>query len=266
MERLVTLHHLACSGGTIFSRAIAAMNDVAILSEVHPDRHLGSRYDPLVQIEKGYGLSADERRLLDARFLQDIQTCYDLCRNRGLTLIVRDHGHRDFVETDRFRSRLIEVLSERFVIRPVVSIRDPVDVWLSYRQQGWFPGGTPDELCRRSLKLVEAFPDAPVYRYEDFVEDPTPVLVDICDTFGLSFNPDYQEKMQTITHLTGDSGRRGPDITNRPRQRISKEEVQAFRCSRNYKELRKRFGYHQISQREGLWPAKLTRIIKMFDE
>ena len=45
-----TLHHLACTGGTIISKSLAAMTQSYVLSEIHPYRTSAVRFDPMAAV------------------------------------------------------------------------------------------------------------------------------------------------------------------------------------------------------------------------
>jgi len=261
---VITLHHLACSGGTILSKAIAAMKGVVLLSEIHPDRHLENGYDPLVQLTSGYNLDEGERRKLDECFVREIEVCAGLAKRRNCQLVIRDHCSRDFVEMDRHASRLVELLQPHIVVTPIVTVRDPVDTWISYRRRGWFNKGDPGELCSRLLRLVAAFDSAPVYKYEDFIADTDRLLSNLCEHAGIEFCKDFQARMAEVTHLTGNSGRSGELPASRPRQRIYKEEVRAFLASPQYAEVCERFGYTRLLGDEGFWNERIGRAVDRF--
>ena len=41
-----TIHHLACTGGTLISKCLGSMPDVALISEVNPLNRQGSQFEP----------------------------------------------------------------------------------------------------------------------------------------------------------------------------------------------------------------------------
>lgn len=52
-----TIHHMACTGGTVFSKCLAVMPNVALLSEVNPLNRYGSAFEPtnpLLLLERSY--------------------------------------------------------------------------------------------------------------------------------------------------------------------------------------------------------------------
>lgn len=248
---LYTLHHLPASGGTIFTKAVAAMHDCVVLSEVHPDRAFWSRMNPLVQIANGYGfLSEAERREMDGLFRKDIDFIHRVSAERGLKLVVRDHSFVDFMATNRLYSRLVEVMQAEYTVHPLVTTRDPVDVWISCDQQNWLGTLRPDAFCFRYRKMLQHFAGAPRIRYEDFVANPAGILQKVCHLFGLAYNPGFQERMAVIRHMTGDSGRRSGTIEARPRQwqKFKAEDAREFLASEQYRLLCQETGYTAITE------------------
>jgi len=49
---LRTLHHLSCTGGTLFSKCLASMEQVALLSEVHPFNVGPLRFDSFDPVQQ----------------------------------------------------------------------------------------------------------------------------------------------------------------------------------------------------------------------
>lgn len=243
-RRIVTLHHLACSGGTIVTKALAAMPKTMVLSEIHPDRAAQPAFHPHMQIRRGYEdqLTDAHRAAFRGHFRREIVLAHSIAKSLGNTLVVRDHAHVDFVWRGNTQSMLLKELSGHFQITPIVTIRDPREVWLSVRREGWFDG-TPDELCRAHCNLLDAFPDASVFRYEDLAEDPKAAMRAICDASRIAFDPEFQSRLDTVMHLTGDSGRKSNQIAPRPPKPLSQDDAAAFAQSAAFAELRERMGY-----------------------
>jgi len=259
---IITLHHLACSGGTVFSKAVAALKGVILLSEIHPDRHLENRYDPVAQLHFGYSLKDEERGVFDELYLDNLAACAALAERRGCRLIIRDHCHRDFVEFERGASRLVELLRRRFTVLPIVTLRDPVDTWISYRQRGWFRTGDPGQLCARMLNLVRAFDGAPVFKYEDLIDSPHATLRALCAVAQIDFHDDFLERMPQITHMTGNSGRTGDVLSRRRRQRIFNDEVRSFLGSPHYAQVCTQFDYPKLQADAGYWHTGVGRFLE----
>ena len=96
-----TLHHLACTGGTVISKCLASMPDVALVSEVNPLNRFGGKFEPtnpLLMLERSYReLSIDE---IKEDFLGQIGQAVQNCAKDGVDLVIRDHSHTDFCRGD----------------------------------------------------------------------------------------------------------------------------------------------------------------------
>ncbi len=219
------IHHLACSGGTIIARAIAAMPGVVLLSEQHPEQQMARRTDPVKQAQAA-GAPITDFDVSD-RFVRDIAFVADRCADAGQRLVVRDHTNRDFLGTDRCRLLTREVLGAAMPVRSVCTVRHPVDTWLSLQASGWFAGSVADFLSR-----YEAFARFAVElgfeRYEDFVSKPDAVLGRLCGALQIPFDPEWRAALDTIDHMTGGSGRASNDIARRPRRKMPEGTLEAF--------------------------------------
>lgn len=238
-REVTTLHHLACSGGTLFSKCLATMADALVLSEIHPDRTAQPAFHPLYQAKLGYGELLDPQLIsgIDMHFLREIWLADDFATSLDRRLIVRDHAHVDFALRQQSRSRLVDLLSRSFKITPIVTIRNPVEVYLSLKKKGWFDG-SPDDLCKAHLALLDAFPGATVFRYEDLVTDPETTVQSLCDAAGITFQPGFRSRLKNVRHLTGDSGRSGDVIAPRADKSVPAEIRAAFEASEAYGRLR----------------------------
>lgn len=246
-RRIATLHHLASSGGTLFAKCVAAMPEAIVLSEIHPDRTAQPAYHPHIQLRIGYPAVLTDQQLwmLDDHFVREIELAHDIAAAAGRRLVVRDHAHVDFVFRNAGRSRLVELLRNRMTVDPVVTVRDPIDLWPSLRANGWFDG-TPETLCQRQLALLDAFPGAPVFRYEDLVAAPEKTVRALCAALGVPFESGFEDRLREIRHLTGDSGRSGGRIAPRQRKPVPAETRNAFAAAPAYAALCERLGYAAI--------------------
>ena len=242
-RRVVTLHHLACSGGTIITKCLATMPGALVLSEIHPERAAQPAFHALSQLQRGYGdlLKPRYQRLIRGHFRREIVLAHGTARSLGRQLIVRDHTHVDFAWRRARRSALFDTLLGEFRVTPIVTVRDPREVWLSLRREGWFDG-TPDDLCQAQLALLDAFPGAPFFRYEDFTSDPVRVMREICVEVGVPFAEGFEERLSSITHLTGESGRKSEAIEPREPKPIDEPDRLAFERSVAFRALLERQG------------------------
>lgn len=249
---LRVIHHFACSGGTLISKCISALPNVYLLSEVHPytDLHMGggkpkflpsdistlSRYANIPNIE-----------VLQAKlFFDNIRSTYEHTLKLGGSLVLRDHTHSDFhtgLEPSQ-KSALLSILSDYFDIKSLITMRDPIDSFLSLDKAGWshFSPYTFDEYCSRIISMLTKFDGVEVIKYEDFVDRPCEIMKQVCASLTL----DYDESFQYIFDLskvTGDSGRSSSIISMRSRRDIPAVLANELASSKSYRALKLRFGY-----------------------
>ena len=117
------IHQLARSGGTVISKCIGCMDEVILLSEIHP---LGTRYfNPLMQAKTWFGLF-EEGELKN--FSEPIKTFNDMIRiindrveQRDKKLVIRGWNHLDFfpskfVPDYNYNLKLLDDLRHEFNI------------------------------------------------------------------------------------------------------------------------------------------------------
>lgn len=251
-EPIRTVHHLACTGGTLISKSIGALPNVQLLSEVDP---LSSR-GPAIERPGFYptdliGLARTGTRPVTTdtvieMFRQSLEALWAGTRSSGQRLVLRDHAHSQFcTEIDASqRPTLRSMVGGRFPVLSVVTVRHPVDVYLSMQYHGWlhFSPPTLDEFALRYMRFLEAYSDVPWIRYEDFVADPESVMEEISKAFALPWNKSVTDLFDAF-QLSGDSGRRGNAIRPRERREVSEHIAQEIESSRNLGDLLVRLGY-----------------------
>ena len=240
---IFTLHHLSATGGTLISKCLAAMPNVVLLSEINPRvRTQGfNPFDPIQQLTKYNLLTPSE---LQAIFLDRIALIVKKCQENKQALIIRDHTHSDFLLNHlSTQHNLRSTLETKYDLRPVLTLRNPIDSWLAMIPQGWhLQVKTFDRYCDRYLQLLDTYQDCPYYLYEDFVEQPDLILQQICDDYGIAFDSSYQQKFPKIK-LSGDSGRSSGEIISRPRRKYAQSFVKEVNQSANFQKICQRLGY-----------------------
>lgn len=237
-----TLHHLACSGGTVIARALAAMRGVVLLSEQHPEQAMGRRTDPIKQAQAAGAPIGDDD--VACRFARDIRFVAERCAADGLGLIVRDHANRDYLGTETFQLRCLEVLSGTCVVRPVCTVRHPLDTWLALRAAGWFDGDL-DAFLPRFRSFAEVAIRIGFERYEDFVAHPNSTLRRLAGALGVTFDADWRDGFDEVAHMTGASGRSSSAIAPRPRRSSEPEAQRAFHASEAWGSVLDMLGYQR---------------------
>ena len=209
---LRSLHHMACSGGTLISKLIASLPNVALINETHPlNRKLTGFHptDPLLLLEQNWrSLSKEEVR---EAFVTDLIQALSICRNQGIELVVREHSHTDFcVGAKPFNEQPVRTWMQPNVrMRSLVSVRHPLDSWLGMVAAGWhkqLQPATLHEYCSRYHLFLDETSEVPVLYYEDLCRDPIAGLEQLCELLLLPMDSSALAKFGKII-LSGDSGR-----------------------------------------------------------
>jgi len=246
---LRTIHHLACTGGTVISKCLAAMPDVALISEVNPFNRSGSNFEPtnpLLLLERSYRpLSTDE--ILED-FSRQIQQAYQICERDDVDLVIRDHSHSDFcIGTEPSTTcPIADYLGGDYELLSAMTVRHPLDSYLGLLAQGWHKQFTPsslDEYCRRYMAFLDRYASLPVLRYEDFCSQPAEFMKNLCDILQVGYSDSSLGRFGAVT-LSGDSGRKGiKTIELRPRREVPEQVQVEIDSSGQYGELVGRMGY-----------------------
>ncbi|NEV61133.1 sulfotransferase [Thiorhodococcus minor] len=244
-----TLHHLACTGGTLISRCIAAQPNTQVLSEVDPlSPFVPSGFGPtdLIGLSRFSSRPADQETQIQL-FLAGLRVLYDQAAREGLHLVLREHthGHFNFGDTVPERASLHEIVGRAFPVKALISVRHPLDSYLSLQDSGWVQHFTPptlDEYARRYHAFLDAYRHCECIRYEDFVADPPATMQHICNTLALGYSLDFPDTFFAIK-LSGDSGRRGDVISSRPRRAHPPALEQEARDSESFMALLTRLDY-----------------------
>jgi len=252
-EAVRTVHHFACTGGTLISKCIAAMPNTHVLSEVDPlstlqkQQSLKPRFAPtdmvtlMLQSTRG---AAPE--LVVELFLNNLEIIYSDSIRVGQRLILRDHAHSHFCVGNEIPERLSfrAVIASRFPTLSVVTVRHPLDSFLSLKSLKWihFSPPTFDEYCKRYISFLKTYKDIPIIQYENFVNTPHDIMNNICTILELPFSEQFID-LFSVFKLTGDSGRSGNAIEPRPRRLIDSKLTEEIKDSKHYAVLRTMLNY-----------------------
>jgi len=255
------LHHWACSGGTIISRAIASLPRVILLSEVHPLAHLRlesatREYAPTDVIQQLCLPHNDsDPALCVAAWNGCIDSLSLRLESESKILILRSHDHIDFFTgaNCRMKSLISESLATRHRLLELLSVRHPLDSWISLKSQGWdkhFRFASLSEFSRRCLSLLTACEGMPFVRYEEFTLKPEIYLQLISNVLQLPDPTQARKELGSIA-LSGDSGRSGDTVNARPRRPIPYDvlkeietELSVSNQLSHYQMLCGQLGYH----------------------
>lgn len=253
-QPLRSIHHFACTGGTLMAKALFALPNTVVLSEIDPLSKLQlskSEKVAFAPTDLIHALRHSVRQVEDetivATFLEGLSAAKAGLEKGGRHLILRDHAHSQFcqegVDYDA-RPTLHEMLAGRFDLRSVLTVRHPLDSFLALTSNGWmhFAPPTLEEYARRYLAFLDRHEGVTILSYEEFTTDPEAVLRRMCAMLELTYSP-LATALIGAVRMSGDSGRSSEQIGPRPRRPVP-AEIEAQRGeSRTYQTLCARFGY-----------------------
>ncbi len=247
-----SIHHFACTGGTLFSRCVAAMPNVCMFSELDPlsTRELDPRKPSFAPTDVIRHLYYQSRPLPEAIYADTYKRAMSEVHGQladvGLQLVIRDHPHSHYCIGDVVPERAshLSILREIADVQSVVTVRNPVESYLSLLSHKWvsFEPTNFDEYCRRYLLFLDQHAGLEIFKYEDLVTETDRTLERLCSALSLEFVPGAGQLISAI-RLTGDSGRGGHRISplsTRPRPDAVKQEIAA---SAHYSDLKVRLDY-----------------------
>ncbi|APZ55188.1 hypothetical protein [Salipiger abyssi] len=245
-----TIHHFACSGGTVVSKCIAVCGDSFFLSEVNPLAPYNdikfAPLDLLSQLQAQYRNMTKQYRM--EFFGDQMRLLARISDQAKRPICLRDHTHSSFFRPGGVHeSELLEALKVLgYDTLSVATVRHPVDAFAAMLKNKW-AGGIQNSFEIYCTKLM-AFLDycerreVGLWRYEDFCLKPAETLGQICERLALPFNENFLEDFQNIK-LSGDSGRRSADIHLRTRRSIAPDLAAEAADSELYHTVCSRLGY-----------------------
>lgn len=245
------IHHMSCTGGTLISKCLAAMPNVALLSEVHPLSQIHIDSNPKFAPTDLTYLAIHGRfplidELSEKIFKANIDVITEHVKQLGKYLVIREHSHSDFLvgESPSDFSTIRNLLQDDYPVLSILTVRHPVDSYLSLVKNGWihFTPPTFDEYCRRYLLFLEHHEDLPMCKYEDFVDDPTKEVKLLCGALDLPFSEDFQDVFD-LNVMSGDSGRSSNTIEKRARRECDEKFLEELHTSDRYIQLCEHLNY-----------------------
>lgn len=248
--QLRSLHHFACSGGTLISKCLSAMPGAWLLSEIDPLSEIPSlqNFTPtdLISLLRSSAFGAEPEVLIEV-FLGGLAALVGEASHMARDLILRDHAHSHFCHPADLLERpsIRDILQRQYDLHSLVTVRHPLDSFLSiavHRSWATFEPQTVAEYCRRYTVFLERYADCPTLRYEDLTHNPEAWMQQACTHLDLGYNPDFQMIFPAIK-LSGDSGRSGGVIAARPRLAIPDDIRTQLTDNSSYEALCARLGY-----------------------
>ena len=219
----ILLLNYSRSGGTLLSSVLARLDNVVLVSEVNP---VSNAYTSVKeQVKEWYGID-----ISDGSFTEMIKELNDFCTRNNKTLIIRDYSFVDFTPNsiNDFQpksnfSALVE-LQNHIPLQVISFVRDAYDVWISRN--------CPPKFSEGYLKYVEQLMELkiPIFKYEDFCENPEIELSKICDSVNIRYDKKHLENPSKYQNITGDNqmeessrGRKLNQISRLKRKQIPKK-------------------------------------------
>lgn len=223
------IYHFACTGGTMISKCIGALPNSILLNEMDPlsVEHLQNDPTRFLPTDLIAGLSTGVRNIPQETMINVFQSGLEALlkdlTSQGQDLVIRCHTHTQFCTARAPESRpgMHDILGAVAPVRGIVTVRHPLDSFLSLKSNGWtsFAPFTLNEYARRYMLFLDAYENVPLYRYEDFLEEPHALMQQMCKTLDLPYWSGFEDA-RVVIQVSGDSGRSGQAITPRPRRDI----------------------------------------------
>ena len=256
MEKIRIINHWACSGGTLISKCIASMPSIVFLNEVHPYAYLRllepseQKYIPTDIIQQlCLNVNKKDPSLCIAAFVGAIEELNKKDNDSGKKLILRNHSHCDFFvgPFPRSESLLDEIFAGRNNLVQVLTVRHPLDSWLSITKQNWdkqIQFNSFEEYCSRVQVMIKAMKNLPIVHYEKFCLDPKTILKEICFYLDIEYTNDFENFSSVV--LSGDSGRSSKVIEPRERRQVPENLLRELNHSNAYLEICEYLNYNHL--------------------
>jgi len=199
---IIFLFCFARSGGTMLNRCLSNIDELVVLSEVHPINDVVDRGTLSVSIawqaQKWYGIN-----IKSTGYVDQIYELKNWCDNHGKYLVIRDWSYIDYAahsvnqNNPSNKSSGFLLLKKHFEVRSFAFVRDAIDVGLScgldhrtaaYKQ---FIGYLIDQ-------------NIPIFKYEDFCSHPDATLRAIGETLNIATSSTWLA-IPTSCNITGDT-------------------------------------------------------------
>ena len=251
-RKLRAIHHFACSGGTLISKCIAALPNVFLMSEMQPTSvlHLGDgspKFSPADVITQARHAGIPNMDALAWKiFINSIEVTNEHVMNIGGHLVIRAHTHSEFCVGSIIpkRSAIMEHLEENFELINIVTVRNPIDSYLSLYENDWvhFEPASFDDYCVRLLACLNQFDDSQIFKYENIVSSPDKSMREIAKKLDLPFSETFIDTFSCFK-VTGDSGRTSNAISSRERRDVSESFENEVKNSHAFAQISARLDY-----------------------
>ena len=245
------IHNMARSGGTLIAKCLGSMQDVVLLSEIHP---AGTQmFNPLRQAHEWFQLltPADINQLQikqNINFVDAIELILKRCQKKNKTLLIRDWSHLDFtaipfLPSPSYQLTIANTLRTRFTIINTTTVRHPIDQWLSIQKLAVLQNKLSLEMFLRGYReFAEHCVQQGFLRFEDFTQNPDMALTTLCERLKIPFDTQYKQRWSSYSTISGDSSDK-TKITPLPHKTIESSLARKFERNYDYQQAIMLLGY-----------------------
>jgi hypothetical protein len=249
---------LGGNGSTFLCRALAAMQDVVLLSETNPLTANLFRYalNPAVQIEKNYrDLPRYDGNIAELGapplFGAYVTLLRDKCDALNRHLVIRDYNYVDYIGSPFVwslpRHSCLNAALPDAPLREIVLIRHPIPQFLSLRSHPELTRALDYRAYLEGYKqLLEVHAEAAWYKYEMVFSAFDRNLVEIADHLDLPLDERWSERLPEVTWITGSQiakNKHRAEVPPRPSEYADPVLRQMFRSEESYQAICKVCGY-----------------------
>lgn len=250
------LHHMARSGGTVISKCLATMDNVVLLSEIHPVSI--QMFNPLQQAHEWYGLFREEdiKKMQHGgmNFIEGISLINERCVEQGKILVLRDWSHLDFigvpfVPKPSFSLTLADILKENNPVINTATVRHPITQWLSTSRLAIMQEKLSlDVYLSGYRKFAEHCINTGFIRYEDFTREPEHELTALCERLAIKYDDGWRDRWWSYDKITGDTGTKNIKkvIKQPPYKKLDSSILKLFAKNEDYQHSLELLGYKHL--------------------
>ncbi|MBC6419373.1 MAG: hypothetical protein GDA44_11645 [Prochloron sp. SP5CPC1] len=258
-QPILSLHHQACTGGSIISKYFNDyFSNLVLISEINPKATFGSyRFSPLNPLSQ-YAYQSGEPWHYEAFqkkiYIHEISLINKDISSKNSYLLIRDWSHGDFFSfTIISETTTVNWLTDAgFSVIPIVTVRHPLESYLSARAKKWVDMSL-HEYCERYHSFFKVYAACPVFYYEDFCRSPEDFFSKIINYYKdkgihLIKNSGYSPHRAGSKKISGDSGRSASLPYLRSAKPIPNHLANTTKSTSAYLNLCTKLGYNPYLQ------------------
>ena len=218
MEHICIIHNLARCGGTLFSKCIACLKNIVLLSEIHPESELifpDQNFNLINQFKLWYAYDLEyfHRVGLITEFRENFIRIFNTCNTHKKQLVIRDWAQLDFIpipylnnQKIKFKFSLDNEIKDISNLKHIAIIRNPIDQWLSLKKFNGMEELSVKDYLAGYLRYIKEINNnnITIIKYEDFIEDPISQIKIAAKELKIQFDYDFTNKCFHYNKITGD--------------------------------------------------------------